>query len=152
MDECSEAVRMNYSCGINANFASPNFDFDANNGTWAAAFKHLKTFQIGQYMNHHWKLIETSLLNCHCNSETICSQVKRNIKAVIKQRESLWSLSDQSANRQIVGREVGGKKENEKEEFDRQVKSPSGREGEEGKGKYQKPKHLHEDVSHHSWL
>ena len=33
MDKCSETVYMNYSCGINANFASPNFDFDANNGT-----------------------------------------------------------------------------------------------------------------------
>ena len=52
MDECSEAMRMNYSCTINANFASPNFNFDANNRTGAAAFKHLKTFQIGQYMSH----------------------------------------------------------------------------------------------------
>ena len=117
MDECSEAVRMNYSCGINANFASPNFDFDANNGTWAAAFKHLETFQIGQYMNHHWTSIETSLINCHCNRETICSQVKQNIKAVFEQRASLWSLSDPSANGQIVGRDVGEKKENEKEEI-----------------------------------
>ena len=102
MDECSEAVRMNYSCGINANFASPNFDFDANNGTWAAAFKHLKTFQIGQYMNHHWKLIETSLISCYCNRETIWPQVKQNIKAVFEQRASHWSLSDPSANGQIV--------------------------------------------------
>ena len=71
MDECSEAVRMNYSCRINANFASPYFDFDANNRTRAAAFKHLETFQIGQYMNYHWKLIETSLISCYCNRETI---------------------------------------------------------------------------------
>ena len=56
-------------------------------------------------------------MSCHCNRETICSQVKQNIKAVFEQRSSLWSLSDPSANGQIVGREVGEKKENEKEEI-----------------------------------
>ena len=52
-------------------------------------------------------------------------------------------------DRLLAGRQ-GRRRKMKRRKFDRQVKSPSGRESEEGKGKYQKQMHLHEDVLHHS--